>query len=300
MKSIQYNKKSKLVYTPVDSIERRSNLSYEEFVQEYASVGKPVIITDVVKNWKASTKWNFDFFRSKYASVKLNRMQTYEPEGEAARYERTYETMSVKDYMDDFMTANADKKLLYLRDLSVYHHPELWNDLGKEPIYFNNWYTKLPLELLKKHFDKTKAVFIGFKDTSIGLHYDTEYAASWVPVIFGQKKVILFAPDQEKYLYEGRVNCFQPNLETFPLYAMAKSVECILNQGEMIFIPTMWWHQIKNLEDTISLTINTINEWNCRLFYQDLLKRHPVRGHLFPLVLKFPWLGKVLVSIGLI
>ncbi|MGI2902867.1 cupin-like domain-containing protein [Tolypothrix sp. VBCCA 56010] len=65
-------KKCKLVWTPIDFVERRSNLSYEEFVREYASVGKPVIITDAMKNWKASTKWTVDFFRSQYGSVKKN------------------------------------------------------------------------------------------------------------------------------------------------------------------------------------------------------------------------------------
>lgn len=233
MKSIQYKEKSKLVYTPVDSVDRRSNLSYEEFVQEYASVGKPLIITDIVTNWKASTKWNLDFFRSNYGSVKLSRMQTYDPEGEAKRYERTYETMSVKDYIDDYMSAGARNKLLYLRDLSVHDYPELWDDC-EESIYFNNWYTKLPKELLKKYSFGTNAVLIGFKGTSIGLHYDTEFSATWVSLISGQKKVILFAPDQEKYLYEGRVNCFKPNLEKFPLYTKAKPVECILNQGETL------------------------------------------------------------------
>ena len=32
-----------------NSIERRSNLSYEEFIEEYEQKGKPVIITDVAK-----------------------------------------------------------------------------------------------------------------------------------------------------------------------------------------------------------------------------------------------------------
>ena len=300
MESMRNKKEGKLVWTPVDSVARRGNLSCEEFVREHASVGKPVIVNDVVKNWRAYTKWNLDFFRSKYGSVKLRRMQTYDPQGEAARYERTYETMRVEDYMDNYMAGTASKKVLYLRDLSVYYYPELLDDCGEEPGYFNNWYRKLPLALLKKHFERTKAVFIGFKGTSIGLHYDTGYSASWVAVITGRKKVILFAPDQEKYLYEGRVNCFNPNLEKFPLYAKAKPVECVLDHGEMLFIPTMWWHQIKNLEDTISLTINTINEWNFELLHQEVLESSPVTGHFFPLLFRFPWLGKVLVSAGFI
>ncbi|MBN4003653.1 hypothetical protein [Nostoc sp. LPT] len=56
LKRILLKNQRKLIWTPIDYIERRSNLSYEEFVKEYASIGKPVIITDIVKNWKASAK----------------------------------------------------------------------------------------------------------------------------------------------------------------------------------------------------------------------------------------------------
>ncbi|MDF5729366.1 MAG: cupin-like domain-containing protein [Rhizonema sp. PD38] len=285
-----------MVYTPIDSIERRSNLSYEEFVREYASVGKPVIITDVVNNWKVSTKWNLDFFQSKYGSVEVP-VQNYNPDGEFTRYTRTYESMKIADYID-YINNDGDT-LLYLTGLCVYNHPELWDDC-EQPIYFNNWYTKMPLELLKKYFSYTYEVFIGFKDTSVGLHYDLHYDATWIAVISGRKQVVLFPPDQEKYLYEGQVNCFKPNLEKFPLYAKAKPVEFILNQGEIMCIPPNWWHQLKNLEDTIALVTGTLNEWNYELYHQDLLEQAPVRGLLFPLVLKFPWLGKSLVSIGLI
>lgn len=58
LKRMWRKKKSKLVWTPISSVDRRSNLSYEEFVREYASVGKPAIITDAMKDWKASTKLN--------------------------------------------------------------------------------------------------------------------------------------------------------------------------------------------------------------------------------------------------
>lgn len=294
-KSQRYNKKSKLIWTPVDSVERRSNLSYEEFVREYASVGKPVIITDAIKNWKASTKWTIDFFRSEYGSI-TDLVLDYKPE--TSDKELTYVSMTVADYID-YMTNGVRDKLLYLSRFPICNHPELWEDY-EEPIYFNNWYRKLPLEIRKKYYDNACAILIGQKDTSIGLHYDSEHDTAWVAVISGSKQVVLLSPDQEKYLYDGHVDCFNPDLEKFPLYANAKPVECILNQGEIIHIPPDWWHQIKNLEDTITLITNTINEWNYELVCQGFLERDPIKGHLFPLIMKFPFLGKALMAVGLL
>lgn len=295
MKTLQYNKKCKLIWTPVDSIERRSSLSYKEFIREYASVRKPVIITDVMENWKASTKWTMDFFKSEYGSITE---VVIDCNAETSLKSRTYVSMTIADYID-YVTSGDQKKLLYLSRFCICDHPELWDDY-QDPIYFNNWYKKFPLEILRKYMRYSFYLLIGQKDTSIGLHYDTENDTAWVAVISGRKQIVLFSPDQEKYLYDGQVDSFNPDLEKFPLYANAKPVECILNQGEMIHIPSKWWHQVKNLENTISLAINSLNEWNYELVCQHFLEQDPIKGHLFPLILKFPLLGKALFTVGLL
>lgn len=295
MKTLQYNKKCKLIWTPVDSVERRSDLSYEEFVEKYASVRKPVIITDAMKNWKASTKWTMDFFKSEYGSITD---VVIDCNAETSLKSRTYVSMTIADYID-YVTSGDQNKLLYLSRFSICDHPELWEDY-QDPIYFNNWYKKFPLEILRKYMRYSFYLLIGQKDTSIGLHYDTENDTAWVAVISGRKQIVLFSPDQEKYLYDGQVDSFNPDLEKFPLYANAKPVECILNQGEMIHIPSKWWHQVKNLENTISLAINSLNEWNYELVCQHFLEQDPIKGHIFPLVLKFPLLARALFAVGLL
>lgn len=42
IKRIWLKDKRKLVYTPIDSIERRSNISYDDFVKEYTSNGTKI------------------------------------------------------------------------------------------------------------------------------------------------------------------------------------------------------------------------------------------------------------------
>lgn len=291
---MQYNK-CKLVWTPIDFVERRSNLSYEEFVREYASVGKPVIITDAMKNWKASTKWTVDFFRSEYGSVK-DLMMDYKPENNT--WNQTEVTMSIADYIDD-ITSDAGDKLLYLSDFNIWNYPKLLEDY-EDPIYCNNWYKRIPIELLNKYLGNICNILIGRKDSTIGLHNDHRRDTAWVAVISGRKQVVLLSPDQEKYLYNGQVDCFNPDLQKFPLYANAKPVECILNQGEMLYIPSDWWHHVINLENTISLAINTLNEWDYEVVCQKILQSAPIKGHLFPLIVKFPFIGKALLAVGLV
>lgn len=80
--------------------------------------------------------------------------------------------------------------------------------------------------------------------------------------VVGSKAVRLFAPSQSPYLYahEGllnnnsRVNVQKPDLEKFPLFAQAKSQRCVLKEGEMLYIPPLWWHHIESLETSFSVS----------------------------------------------
>ena len=137
---------------------------------------------------------------------------------------------------------------------------------------------------------------MGRKESSIGLHFDEFCTQAWLGVIYGRKRFILIPPDQQKFVYYGEVDAFNPDLEKFPLYANVKPVEFILNPGEIIYIPSMWWHQAENLDSTIALGFNTVNEWNLEMLLHSASKVNPIIGNLLGLLLEFPWLGKVVMA----
>jgi hypothetical protein len=285
--------KFQLVWAPVSSVERRSNLSYEEFVRDYASVGKPVIITDAMKDWKAMSKWTTDFFRSEYGSTSflVTDVRTQTPVD-----------MTVAEYLDRMSAGNCEN-FLYMRSLRIALNPKLYKDY-KIPIYFPDWLQRLPQKLLIKYRLDLYDLYIGAKDTSIGIHYDTLDAPAWVSLINGRKKIVLFTPDftpdPKDIVSYGKDETFNGDVEKFPLYAQANPVEVTLEPGEIIYIPPKWWHLVKNLENSISLNANMINEWSSEIVYSCLSKEHPIKGEILPLILEFPWLGRALFAIGLI
>lgn len=288
LKRMWRKQKYKSVWTPIDSVDRRSNLSYDEFVREYASVGKPVIITDAMKDWKASTKWTLDFFRSEYGSItSLVRDVSNGTHGENPPVD-----MTVAEYLDR-MTAGDCDKFLYLRSWHISSTPELYEDY-KVPVYFPDWLKLLPQKLLNKYGLDFTSLFIGAKDTSIGLHSDILDTPGWVVLISGRKKIVLFTPDQEDFLYGGQVNVFNPNLQKFPLYVNTMPVEVNLEPGEILYIPPRWFHQVKNLENSISLNGNCLNEWCSEIAFEAARKEAPIKGIILPLILEFPWIGKAL------
>jgi len=44
-----------------------------------------------------------------------------------------------------------------------------------------------------------------------------------------------------------------------------KPIEVTQHAGEMIYIPPGWWHCVLNLEETVSVTQNFVNENNLEL-----------------------------------
>ncbi|BBD60570.1 JmjC domain-containing protein [Nostoc sp. HK-01] len=279
----------KLVWTPISGVERRSNLSYDEFVQKYASVGKPVIITDAMQDWAAMSKWTFDFFKSECGLVECFLKEDKD---------EIKQITTIASYID-YLNSQTGGNRLYLANWFISYYPKLLEDY-MEPIYFPNWLQRLPRKLLRKYELDNPELFIGHKDTSIGLHKDPCNGSAWLGLIKGRKHIVLFTPDQEEFLYNSKVDVFNPDLEKFPLYAKTNPVEVILERGEILYIPPNWWHHVKNLEDSIAVGSLLLNEWNSELFFQSYIEKSPIRGQLLPLVLEFPWLGKTLFALGII
>lgn len=72
----------------------------------------------------------------------------------------------------------------------------------------------------------------------------------------GTKRVIVLSPEDSKYLYvegdKSKVNNFdnwEQCLAQFPLISLAKPYRCILRPGDALFIPALWWHNIRNVCD---------------------------------------------------
>jgi hypothetical protein len=64
-----------------------------------------------------------------------------------------------------------------------------------------------------------------------------------------------------------------PDLTKYPLFARARCTTFVLEPGEMLFVPSRWWHTAKMLTDSITLSINTLNAHNWPQFCEDMTRR---------------------------
>ena len=93
------------------------------------------------------------------------------------------------------------------------------------------------------------------------LHCDL--ANSFLAQIHGRKRVRLYAPAQEGAVYAldafntyrpCRVDVAAPDLTRFPRFADASSVDVMLEPGDLLVIPTGWFHCVWALDHVLSIS----------------------------------------------
>ena len=263
----------------VFNIERREKLSYEEFAQRYLYPLRPVIVTDALQHWPARQRWTPDFFKNDFGGVEF---ASY-----GAEYEQ-YETSSaagqmfkLSDYIDRVVSSTEERPVPYLRNkILAQVFPALIKDVEPLPEYlFPNW---LGEAFIVKHVEKVLKrggaleLFIGGAGSAFPvLHYDSAGTHAFLMQIYGRKEFVLYPPDQEMFMYpvpgtenHSLVNVAHPDLTQYPLFAKAIPARFVLEPGEMLFIPSHWWHTTRMLTTSITVAANVLNGSN----WHELMK----------------------------
>ena len=78
--------------------------------------------------------------------------------------------------------------------------------------------------------------------------------------LMGRKRIVLFSPMDALNLYLNGdksevVDIDTPDLEKYPKFQNAVRYECILNPGDAIFIPAMWFHNVITLDFSVGINV---------------------------------------------
>ncbi|MDJ0916817.1 MAG: cupin-like domain-containing protein [Woeseiaceae bacterium] len=112
----------------------------------------------------------------------------------------------------------------------------------------------------------TVRIWIG-NQTTVAAHYDA--MENIACVCAGQRRFTLFPPEQIHNLYVGPidftpagqsislVDLDNPDLERFPKFSEAQkhAMTVVMEPGDAIYIPAMWWHHVQGL-DRFNILIN--------------------------------------------
>lgn len=121
-------------------MERRQNLSYEEFAHEYLYPMKPVIVTDALRSWRALNRWTPEFFKREFGELKF---RLNEDPGQDAGYKGNEQgsEYTMARFIDQVLASTDERPAPYFRNRVLYDmFPTLKGDIQPLPEYlFPNW-----------------------------------------------------------------------------------------------------------------------------------------------------------------
>jgi Cupin-like domain len=249
---------------PKDAIDRVSGLTHRQFVRRYLTPQRPVVLTDATAHWKALGRWTPEFFRERYGDVAV---------------EIDKKSWRLGDYIDALSNAVPGSPAPYLRNVLVEKWiPELMADISPLPRCVSpNW---LDSRLFPSSESlRTLEIYIGGAGAKFPiLHYDGMHTHAWLMQIHGTKRYVVYPPDQTPFMYtktgiESNKSSIDdvghPDLERFPLFARATPTVFDLFPGETLFVPSAWWHTVKILTPSITISVNAANRPNWAPFVSD-------------------------------
>jgi hypothetical protein len=278
-------------------IERKCKVSPADIAREYlGGAGKPVVITDGIQNWPARSKWTFEFFKTCYGSDlgtawrglgsgvgKLTTLSHYIDflDTPAEELPGLWTGREIgKDRMPPPPRPGRGSSPLYLMGWHGFQrHPELYDDILPAPYFVPSLVSVLD-PTLRDIFEWTSekeywAVYIGPEGSLSPLHRDYWNTHGYLAQIRGRKRAILFSPDVTEFLYDGKVDPEQPDFERFPLLDRATAYECVIGPGDTLLMPANWWHHVRGLEKSITVSHNFFSESNLSEHIMHILRNLP-------------------------
>ncbi|XP_067859150.1 lysine-specific demethylase 8 isoform X2 [Heptranchias perlo] len=226
--------------------------SLEHFRAQYLIPQKPVILEGIVDQWPAvkDRKWSVDYIRyiAGYRTVPVELGSRYTD----AEWSQTL--MTVGEFIDKYILDQVEHGPMgYLAQHQLFDQiPELRQDIyipdycclgdgDEDEITINAWF--------------------GPMGTVSPLHQDPQH--NFLTQVVGRKYIRLYSPTQTAKLHPhptqllhntSQVDVENPDLENFPEFGSADFEECTLNPGEVLFIPVKYWHYVRSLDISFSVS----------------------------------------------
>ena len=154
---------------------------------------------------------------------------------------------------DDYFVHNKEK--YYLRSQG--------NNVRKDPSDVRVQFPFIAGDIkFPQFFDESDYFSSVFRISSYSLQIWTHYDImdNILMHLVGRKRVVLYPPSDALNLYligdkSEVVDMDNPDYEKYPKFRNATKYECILEPGDVLFIPAMWFHNITTLDFSISVNV---------------------------------------------
>ena len=240
-----------------NTIARLPDLTYDQYAQQWTD--KPFILTTPVKQWPVYGTWTPSYLLEKFPDTKFR--------AEAVDWPMT----KYMSYIHD----NADESPLYLFDRAFAEKTNI--DItapphSKQAAYWSpTCFGEDLFSVLGEHRPDCRWMIMGPKRSGSTFHKDPNATSAWNAVLTGSKYWLMFPAGAGIDPPPGVIVSDDQSEITSPLsiaeymltfHELARQTpgckEGICYAGEVLHVPSGWFHLVLNLEDSLALTQNFV------------------------------------------
>ncbi len=234
-----------LILKPIDVVD---DISQEDFREKYLKPRKPVVIKNMAKKWPAYQKWTMEYMKEVVGDVTVPLYDSSKADPSAPINSSAAE-MKFGDYIDLIQKEPTDLRIFLFDPIKF--APKLLDD------YIS------PKDLMGGFLDKYPNMFFGGKGSVTFLHFDIDMAHIFHTHFNGRKHILLFDYKWKERLYQIPYATYaledydieNPDFSKFPALDGVEGIECYLEHGDTLFMPTGWWHWMKYLDGSFSISL---------------------------------------------
>ena len=230
---------------PIDVVE---DISEQDFREKYLKPRKPVVIRNMARKWPAYQKWTMDYMKEAVGDVEVPLYDSSKADP-SAPINASAAKMKFGDYIDLIQEKPTDLRIF------------LFDPIKSAPKLLQDYIS--PKDLMGGFLDKYPNMFFGGKGSVTFLHFDIDMAHIFHTHFNGRKHILLFDYKWKERLYQIPYATYaledydisNPDFEKFPALDGVEGIECFLEHGDTLFMPTGWWHWMKYLDGSFSISL---------------------------------------------
>lgn len=250
------------------------SLEHDDFVRHHLDALQPVVVRGAVNNWPAVGKWSLAYLKQSIGEKTV-------PIGTLSATPVATKTMRVADLIDQLKDyPDSESRTAYLTKTNIHDaFPKLSADVLPHPGYALPDRHSNRMLVKNLHYPRGQMeMLMGGGGLGFPLHYDRGFIHAFIMQIIGEKDVVVISPEYSEHLYPSEhyesvssiENIWKPDLAKYPALRNVKGFHARLTPGDMVFVPSNWWHATRLPGISVGATCNTITRSNWKR-YSDFL-----------------------------
>uniref|UniRef100_A0A7E4UYR7 JmjC domain-containing protein n=1 Tax=Panagrellus redivivus TaxID=6233 RepID=A0A7E4UYR7_PANRE len=260
-----------------DNILRMTKPTQEEFDNAVRAKNIPCLMLGIIDDWPARQEWTIERLTKRFPDQKF---KVGDKDGGGSI------RMKLK-YFTRYMYKNMDDSPMNVFDAGFGNRSKvrrLLCDVKPLPYFIPDFYKVSERKKIPPH----RWFIIGPRRSGTNIHVDPLGSSAWNALLEGVKLWCLFPPNTPRHILKPKLGITNnpdaaitwftqvyPLLRKRPYCDIYTPTVCLQRAGEVMYVPSGWWHVVLNTEDTVAITENFIDKFNFEKCIEKCIKSRP-------------------------